>query len=290
MKTRSIKIRWITTTCFEVVLHNGKVILFDPWTGKSPGHPEFQMDTGMQPEDFTGADYIFLSHTHFDHIDDVPAVNSLFRKDSYGGRIFMPALSAYVFAQQYDIPYRDIVPMFPNETFDLEDLVVTCHRCRHFGDVNDPIGRSPSKIKERLMKTGGDPENEFMHAMGSIEEVDLSITVKGSNFRFLVLGGRIYRFNNIYKMSETFNPDFVIRQVSPGFTPKDYAEIIAKYNAPIVFPSHHDSHDLVKASGMSYKEYFTKVNEELSATGSHVKVINIERGRWYSIGMYADEE
>jgi Predicted Zn-dependent hydrolases of the beta-lactamase fold len=290
MKTPSIKIRWITTTCFEVVLQNGKVILFDPWTGKSASHPEFQMDTGMEAKDFTGADYIFLSHTHFDHMDDIPAVNALFRKDSYGGRIFMPALSAYVFAQQYDVAYRDIIPMFPNETFELEDMVVTCHRCRHFGDVNDPIGRLPSKVKERSIKAGEDPENEFMHAMGSIEEVDLSITIKESNFRFLVLGGRIYRFDNIYKFCETFNPDFVIRQVSPGFTPKDYAGIIAKYKAPIVFPSHHDSHDLVKGSGMSNEEYFIKVNEELAAMGSHVQSVNIERGRWYNIGMYIDAE
>lgn len=291
MKSTSIKIRWISTTCFEVVLPNGKVIVFDPWVGKAPkDYPEMDMQTGMEPEDFTGADYIFLSHTHFDHIDDVAAVNKLFRKDTYGGRIFMPALSTYVFAQQYDIPYRDIVPMFPNETFELEDMVVTCHRCRHFGDAGSPVGSLPSKIQKRLKETGGDPERAFMSDMGSIEEVDLSITIRENNFRFLVLGGRIYRFDNIYKMCETFNPDFVIRQVSPGFTPKDYAEMVAKYKAPIVFPSHHDSHNLEKASGMSYAEYFGKVNDELAAMGSHVKVVNIERGRWYNIGMFVDAE
>lgn len=287
MKNPSIKIRWITTTTFEIVLPSGRVAIFDPWFGKSEGMP-MQLELETKPEDLTGADYIFISHTHGDHMDDVGLVNGMFRKDTYGGRIFMPALSAYVMAQQCDIPYRDIVPMFPNETFELEDMVVTCHRCRHFGDAGSPRGSLPSEQKKKLAETGGDPEHMYMSSMGSIEEVDLSITIRENNFRFMVLGGRIYRFDNIYKFCESFNPNFIIRQVSPGFKPKDYAEIVARYHAPIVFPSHHDSHNLVKASGMSFAEYFGKVNEELQAMGSHVQVVDIERGRWYSMGSYVE--
>ena len=33
MQVKGIKIRWITTTTFEVVLPNGKVAIFDPWLG-----------------------------------------------------------------------------------------------------------------------------------------------------------------------------------------------------------------------------------------------------------------
>ena len=75
MRTESVKIRWITTCCFEVVLPNGKVILFDPWTGKSEGYPDFTVETGMTAADFTGADYIILTHAHFDHTEGVPELH-----------------------------------------------------------------------------------------------------------------------------------------------------------------------------------------------------------------------
>ena len=284
MNNSNIKIRWLTTTGFEVVLPNGKVMVFDPWFGGKMGPHEFKAE--LTAKDLSGCDYIFLSHTHGDHIDGVAEVNELYRHDSYGGRIFMPALSAYIFCQQRDIAYRDVIPMLPNESFETEDFVVTCHRCRHFGDIGSPKGSLPSKQQERLKATGGDPAETYMGSMGSIEEVDLSITIKANNFRFMVLGGRIYRFDNINKFSDTFNPNFVIRQVSPGFTPKDYAEIVARYHAPIVFPSHHDSHDLTGAQGMSFEEYFGKVNEILESMGSVTRVVNIERSKWYEIGQY----
>lgn len=287
MLNNCIKIRWITTVCFEITLPNGKVILLDPWTGHSKSHPQFSVETGFTVDDFTGSDYIFLSHTHFDHIDDAKAVSNKYKPDTYGGRIFVPALSAYAFAQYYDIPYREVIPMFPNEKFDLDDITVEILRCRHFGDKAAPFGPQPSKM---FKGDDADPLLSYMSAMGSIEEVDLAITVKETNFRILVLGGRIYKFNNIYEYCKQFNPNLVIRQVSPGFSPEDYADIIARYNCPIVFPSHHDSHNLEKASGMSFEEYFNEVNRILADKGSVARVVNVEPCKWYDVGCYCVKE
>ena len=67
MNSSGIKIRWITTTCFEIVLPNGKVIVLDPWVGKEhPMHPGVSVDTGFSVDDFTGADYIFRSYSGSD--------------------------------------------------------------------------------------------------------------------------------------------------------------------------------------------------------------------------------
>ena len=286
MKNSGIRIRWITTCCFEVVLPNGKVLCFDPWDGSMPeGEKMPPEDTGVTYDDFVGADYIFLSHSHGDHIFGAKYLSEKFRKDTYGGHIFMPAMSTKIMCDQLDIPYRDAVPMFPGETLNLEDIIVTCHKCRHFGDVGSPYGTQPSVARKRLEEEGGDPEKAYMSNMGSIEEVDLSITVKENNFRFMVLGGRIYRFYNIYDYAKTFNPDFVIRQLSPGFTPEEYAEMVHQYHAPIVFPSHHDSHRLEKKRGTTYEEYFSAVNRHLEEMGSVTRVVNIQRTKWYRIGV-----
>ena len=288
MKLESIKIRWITTCCFEVVLPNGKVILFDPWTGKSEGYPDFTVDTGMTAADFTGADYIILTHAHFDHVDDVGYVNAHFKRDTYGGRIFVPALSAKLIADMYDLPYRDVIPVYPYESFDMEDIVIDFYPCRHFGDKGAPKGPNPSAVAKDAREKGQSEWQALSGALGSLEEIDIGITVKENNFRFLMLGGRIYKFNNIYKMCETFRPDFVIRQLSPGFDPAEYAKICAGYNAPLVFPSHHDSHRLEEVRNTTYEEYFREVNQELEKMGSRTRVVNIGPRRWYRIGTYCE--
>ncbi|MGI6581010.1 MAG: MBL fold metallo-hydrolase [Erysipelotrichaceae bacterium] len=288
MKRENIKIRWLTTTGFEVVLPNGKVILFDPWLGKSD-YPEMNMDLNLNIEDLTGADYIFISHIHFDHAEDVAAIADHFKKDTYGGRIYCPALSCKAFADYYDIPYREIIPSFPGEIFETDDFTVEILPCRHLGDEGAPIGPRPSTNIARAKERGADDYEILSGALGSLEEMDLAITIKESGFRFMFLGGRLYRFNNIYEKCKTFYPNFVIRQLSPGFSPQVYAKICKNYNAPIIFPSHHDSHHLEKVRNTTYEKYFNEVNEELIKMNSSTRVINIERLKWYEIGVYCCE-
>lgn len=284
---KGIKIRWITTTCFEIVLPNGKVIVFDPWCGEPVGDYKMSMDLGFTIDDFTGADYVFLSHTHFDHDADIKELIDKKQPDKMGGHVFMGALSAKLFSEVYDVPLCEIVPVYPYETMDLDDLIVTPLPCRHFGDVGLDVVETPSETRAGVIARGGNPDKPHNRLMeyGTLEEMDWAVTVKENNFRFMILGGRIYRFNNIYKFAEEFNPDFVIRQVSLAATPEAYADMVAKYHAPIVWPSHHDSHDLVKASGLSYEEYFGRVNAALETQKAPCEVVNVKRGAWYNIGV-----
>ncbi len=288
-----VKIRWITTTCFEIKLPSGKTIIFDPWTGgEDPAMPGFTMDTGFTVDDFEGADYIFLSHTHGDHILDVKELLQKKQTDPCGGHVFVPALSAKIFSDVYDVPLVNLIPVYPYETFDLDEITATPLPCRHFGDKGINVLQTPSEHIAAAKARGRDPFSQQAQCMlmGNLEESDWAITIKENNLRFMVLGGRVYRFNNIYKYADEFHPDFVIRQVSLGQTPEDYAEMVAKYHTQIVWPSHHDSHDLVKASGLSYEEYFGRVNAKLAEMGSPCHVVNIKPTKWYNIGVSCEEE
>lgn len=289
MNVACIKIRWITTTCFEVVLPNGKVLVFDPWCGKSTTCTDMNLETGFRVDDFTGADYVFLSHTHYDHIDDVKELIAKKSTDPYGGHVFVPALSAQMFAECHNFPIVNLIPEFPYEKFHLDDLTVTVLPCRHFLDKGIFVNTAPAENMRIGRERGFDQKFLKLENMGSLEEVDLAIAVPETNFRFMVLGGRIYRFNNIYKFCEDFQPSFVIRQVSVGATPKDYAEMVARYHAPIVFPSHHDSHHLEDAQHMSYEAYFAEVNRILREMGSQTMVVNIRPLQWYRIGAFCEE-
>lgn len=291
MQIPNIKIRWITTTCFEVVLPNGKVCVFDPWVGNPyVQHPNVAMNHGFSVDEFTGADYVFLTHLHFDHIADVKELLEKKQTDPCGGHVFIPAMSAKMFSDIYDVPLVNLINVYPYETFDLDDIVVTPLPCRHFGDKGVDVSETPSQSRAAAMARGDDMTYYDSMQMGSLEETDWAITIKSCNFRFMVLGGRVYRFNNIYKWAEEFNPNFVIRQVSNGFTPEDYGNMVAKYHAPVVFPSHHDLHRLDQAQGMSFEEYFGKVNAHLEALKVPTRVVNIQPLKWYHLGVSCTED
>ncbi len=286
-----IKIRWITTTCFEVVLPSGKTIIFDPWCGESSTEgPDLGVQVDFSVDQFTGADYIFLSHTHFDHVVSVKELLEKKSKDPCGGQVFLPPISAKLFSDVYDVPLVNLVPVYPYETMDLDDLIVTPLPCRHFGDKGVDVSETPSQAHANAIAQGTSEQSYQCSTWGSLEETDWAITIKENNFRFMVLGGRVYRFNNIYKFCENFHPDFVVRQVSTGATPVDYACMVARFHAPVVFPSHHDSHHLDRAQNMSFEAYFDKVNKELEAMNACTVVKNIQPYKWYHMGVFCREE
>ena len=121
MKSQSIRIRPFNVGgAFEIVLPNGKVILLDPFfTGN-------QFDCGKTREDVTGADYIILSHTHFDHDLDV----GYFVK-KFDSKVFCGAMSAFELVKYHKIPYDNIFPVYPGQTYTLEDFTVSFYQTKH---------------------------------------------------------------------------------------------------------------------------------------------------------------
>ncbi len=61
-----IRIKWPTITCFEMEFGNTTVV-FDPCIGVNPNN-------GLTWEDIEHCDIITLSHCHWDHITDLPAL------------------------------------------------------------------------------------------------------------------------------------------------------------------------------------------------------------------------
>jgi len=63
----SIKLRWLGYVCFEIVLPSGKVLVIDPYIDYSPTAP-------IKCQEVTGANYIAITHGHYDHVTDVRSV------------------------------------------------------------------------------------------------------------------------------------------------------------------------------------------------------------------------
>lgn len=62
--------RWLGTADFRMA-YGGKVILIDPDLTRNDRARPVQP---LRPADMSDADYAFLSHGHFDHLRDTPAI------------------------------------------------------------------------------------------------------------------------------------------------------------------------------------------------------------------------
>ena len=60
----SLKFRWLGNAGSEIILPSGKVLVLDPYMDDAPNAP-------FKSDEITGADYIVLTHGHFDHCSDV---------------------------------------------------------------------------------------------------------------------------------------------------------------------------------------------------------------------------
>jgi L-ascorbate metabolism protein UlaG (beta-lactamase superfamily) len=67
-----MKLKWLGTAGFQVETGN-HIFLIDPYLTRNPRSKPVQT---IQPGDITGAGQIFITHGHFDHLFDVPAIMS----------------------------------------------------------------------------------------------------------------------------------------------------------------------------------------------------------------------
>lgn len=65
-----MELTWLGTAAFRVVIGN-TVVWLDPYLSRNK---HARPPVTLKPQDIAAADYIFLSHGHFDHVYDVPEI------------------------------------------------------------------------------------------------------------------------------------------------------------------------------------------------------------------------
>ena len=110
----------MTAGCtLEILLPNEKTILIDPFF---PGEK-----TGVRSrEAVMGADYVLITHTHFDHEIDLG-----YFVEKYNSRVFVGVLSAMAAMKFHKIPYDNIFPVFPGQQFTLDDFILEAWQAKH---------------------------------------------------------------------------------------------------------------------------------------------------------------
>lgn len=280
MKISSMKIRPFNVGgAFEIRLPNGKVILIDPYfTGNS-------FEGGFSREDITGADYILLTHSHFDHDLDL----GYFVK-KFNSQVFCGVMSAEEVLKFHQIPYDNLFPVYPNCRYTLPDFTLDTYQAKH----NPNGGKTflPDGLVDAYDRLGLSGHARC-DQLGSLESFDYMITTP-NHFSVLMASGRVI-WDDLFDVCKQKAPNVLLRQAGIReaggnmFTgkqigPDAMAELLAKYHAQIIFPFHHDVL-LARWGKEKTSEYFSQVNQCLQKLEPACALVDPQAWKWYSVGI-----
>jgi L-ascorbate metabolism protein UlaG (beta-lactamase superfamily) len=258
----SIKLRWLGWACFEIILPSGKVLITDPFIDYSPSSP-------IKTDQLIGADYISLTHTHFDHCTDV---GSLVKK--YHSKVICPVSMAGRLIEFFGLDWANVIRVRAGDRIIFDDLQVEVKRAEH---IHLHYTR-----EEELRAYYPPPLNEMMPAMIAADlhqmpvrdmEMVNYVFQTGDNLRTLMYGGITAEYLR-HEVVQT-HPNIALFQ---ALDPALVADFAALCGAEVVIPYHHD---------MRMEDTHRLAGElaGLLEARTRAKCLDIEPGKWYEVAM-----
>lgn len=255
-----MKIRWIDTSCFEIVTNQGKRILTDPYIDECPNHP-------IASDDIGPVDYMAVTHTHFDHITQL---DKFFERDRC--RIFVSPTSAGKLVEEMDLSGQCVYPLDHGETLDFGDLAVT----RINGHHTIPGRKNRHLVRESALCAGTDAGSLPYASLMSGGYWDFSnfYFETADNTRILFWGGGA-DYADVQKARQ-YRPDILLMQI-PSNPAEKIAAFVKALGAPIVIPHHQDTYLATKNVPAMMEEFAGTIEGENPAS----RFCPLEPGRWY---------
>ncbi|MBR4040363.1 MAG: MBL fold metallo-hydrolase [Clostridia bacterium] len=261
MNTSAVRIRWMNDACYEIRLPNGKAVLIDPYIDESK-YAQLTYD------DVDQADYVLISHTHFDHVVGLSAILSRFEPQIYVGSV-----SGMELAHQYDIPGYLMNLCSAGDEIVTEDFILRCFRGRH--TKIGPIDK-PSNWEENVRHEGLDPNTVALNMLGSYEYMIYELELP-SKLRILVWGGAATE--DAIAQAAHYDPDITIAQL-PRETPEQIGRLYAAIGGRVIFPHHHD---FFVAQGEAGMKIISDTVETAARLAPDTVICCPKKGVWYSV-------
>ena len=218
-----VRIKWLSVASFEIE-YDGHYLIIDPFFTDSPHSP-------CTIDDVDGCEIIALSHFHFDHIPDIPA---LVKK--YDPTILCGPLSALPLAQWGDINPSTIYPMDANLELDFGWVKIKALFGVH---MNQKMGFTD------LMKSLG--EYDYMKQHPELLPYQKYGSIEYRNYLFTFQNGTKILFwgndcNTVQKNTILDNKqDCAIMQATGQLLdPEKYAAFIKEAGVKKIIPHHMD--------------------------------------------------
>ncbi|MDP2004395.1 MAG: metal-dependent hydrolase [Rubrivivax sp.] len=223
-----IEVMWLGQASFKITSPGGKVIVTDPWLRTNPLTPA----PYKKLEAFGKVDVLLVSHGHFDHIADAPALAQM-----YNVPLRAPGDLANTAMTLGLLPANLLPRMNKGGTVEpVPGIKVTAVRAEHSSIY---VWRNPA--------TGKDETHPGGEAMGWIIELE-------NGFRIYHAGDTAV-FGDMKLIGERYRPDLALVPIGGNFTmdPADAAWAVKDMLKPkAVIPMHYGSNPLAKGTAAQF--------------------------------------
>lgn len=284
----AVRFRWINGQCFEFRFPNGKTLITDPWyTGGGPlarmCPPDFTID------DLEGGDYIFVNHSHGDHIENLQEV-----VDRFDSTVITHSAIAMEIARHHHIPLTSIYPVDYEGTYYFDGFILqtyhgTHHAMKKGGRPNPMLKNGDYDSIIESAKEGMLPGNPELNAMGSVFNTNFILTTD-QGMRIAFLGGN--DDGMLDRMKGVNKPNVVLRNKLAGSVVKEgqakmFADWLAKADVQLLVPMHYETW-LTKEPEFA-EDVFSYMNKTMEEMGKVGRVAPMIRGKWYTLDISVTE-
>jgi L-ascorbate metabolism protein UlaG (beta-lactamase superfamily) len=238
---KKVEILWLGQACFKITTPGGKVIVIDPWLTTNPKTPAQYKDLDALGK----IDLILVTHAHFDHFTDAPA---LAKKNNVP--IWGPAgLQATMIA-------LDIVPAALSQRFNKGGTIAP------WGPAGVKITAThadhSSELTWKNPATGKDEIHDGSEPLGFIIELE-------NGFRIYHTGDTAM-FGDMKLIGEYYKPDLLLIPIGGHFVmdPKAAAYATREWIKPkFAVPMHYGTNALLKGTPAEYIEALGKTSTKV---------------------------
>ena len=221
----------------------------------------------------TGADYIILNHTHFDHDMDVRRI-----WDCFHGRVICQKEVAMEVARFFDIPYSSIYAVGEECTYYLPEFTLqTFHGLHDNRKAREGTDKRPSQQDDITLRRFQIEGHHLLDQMGAVFMMNWVMTTR-QNFKIAFNAGQ--DFEEHARHLDLVKPNIMIRHRIRSYSPQEYADQCERTGVQYILPWHH-SNALV--TGEDLNEYMEQVNQILEERHSPARAFNPEPYRWYKL-------
>jgi L-ascorbate metabolism protein UlaG (beta-lactamase superfamily) len=224
---------WLGQSAFRLTTPSGKVIVIDPWLRTNPATPVEYKNL----EKLGHVDLILVTHGHFDHIADAPALAQLNKARVYAPGDLNQTLTVLGVLPAAQLPRMNkggTVAPFP----DVPGIRITEVRAEHSSLY---VWKNPATSKDEV-HVGGEP-------VGFIIEME--------NGQKIWHMGDTALFPDMKFIAEYYRPDIVLLPIGGNFTmdPKDAAFATREWIKPkMAIAMHYGTNPLARGTLPQYLE------------------------------------
>ncbi len=278
INSTAFKFRWINGQCFEFKLNNGVTLLTDPWYHMEEGDGMLSemCPPGFTLDDIEGADYIFLNHTHGDHICNLQEI-----VDRYHSIVITHSANVLELMKTHDIDVTDMYPVDYEGTYYFDGFTLETHHATHHRQNGGTLAKG-------LSRRPGDPKS-LVNAMGGTFNMNFVMTTQ-QGMRVAFIGGNddgmIQRLQGVNKPNIIIRNKMASSKVKEGVA-ENFADWFASVDNQILIPMHYETW-LTKDPEFAQK-MISDMNCIMEEKGLSGRVAPMMRGKWYTLDLSINE-